>query len=153
VLSSLSLALAQAPPALAAPPKIPVGTFTAQVDREATTGWGIVVLRYVDAFESWRNKQARIAPEAGANLFSFSFGGHELLLQPAVLADLVQQRTGMPVLFPTPNRVRDAQMTRLVHDDGPSVFVTRHRLVTFDVTDARHVVIVSILHGAQDDER
>ena len=75
-----------------------------------TTGWGIVVLRYVDAFESWRNKQARIAPEAGANLFSFTFGGQELLLQPAALADLMQQRSGMPVLFPTPNRVRDAQM-------------------------------------------
>ena len=111
ILLPLLLVTAGALPAGAKPPKVPVGTFTANVEKEATTGWGIVVLRYVDGFESWRNKQARIAPEAGGNLFSFTFGGQELLLQPAALADLAQQRSGMPVMFPTPNRVRDAQMS------------------------------------------
>jgi aldose 1-epimerase len=74
------------------------------VDRDAETGWNVIVLRHSD-------REARIAPEAGANLFSFKVGGQELLLQPPKLADLAQQRAGMPVLFPTPNRVRDATMT------------------------------------------
>lgn len=74
------------------------------VDEDAGTGWNVIVLRHGDL-------EARIAPEAGANLFSFKVGGQELLLQPPKLADLAQQRAGMPVLFPTPNRVRDATMT------------------------------------------
>jgi aldose 1-epimerase len=77
---------------------------SATIERDAGTGWNLVVLRHGDL-------QARIAPEAGANLFSFQVAGQELLLQPQSLKELAQQRAGMPVLFPTPNRVRDAVMT------------------------------------------
>ena len=87
----------------------PAAPFSATVEKDAATGWGIVVLRHQDA-DALRHLEARIAPEAGANMFSVKFGGQELLFQPAKLGDLAQQRTGMPIMFPMVNRVRDARM-------------------------------------------
>jgi aldose 1-epimerase len=52
--------------------------------------------------------EARVAPDVGGNLFSLRSGDDEILVQPEKLADLAQNRTGTPILFPTPNRVRDA---------------------------------------------
>jgi aldose 1-epimerase len=85
--------------------------FGATVETDAATGWPILVLRHRDAARPAEEKEVRIAPQAGANLFSLKVGGEELLLQPEKLADLKLNRTGTPLLFPTPNRVRDAVFT------------------------------------------
>jgi aldose 1-epimerase len=51
--------------------------------------------------------EARIAPHAGANLFSLQVEGVELLAQAPSLGELAMSPAGTPVLFPMPNRVRD----------------------------------------------
>jgi aldose 1-epimerase len=84
--------------------------FRAEVSPDSGTGWNIVVLGYQDRRDPGRSLQARVAPEAGANLFSLQVGDLELLQQPPTLAELAEQRTGTPILYPTPNRVRDGKM-------------------------------------------
>jgi aldose 1-epimerase len=83
--------------------------FTAETETDAATGWKILVLRFHDGKAT--DLEARIAPDAGANLFSLKVGGEELIPPPDKLEDLKQNRTGVPILFPTPNRVRDATFT------------------------------------------
>jgi aldose 1-epimerase len=86
--------------------------FSAATVTDAGTGWAIVVLRHE---RRGRRLEARLAAAAGGNLFSLAVGrdgvDQELLHQPETLAELTQHRSGTPVLFPTPNRVRDARMT------------------------------------------
>jgi aldose 1-epimerase len=53
----------------------------------------------------------KVAPEAGANVFSIRFKGIELLKQPKSLKDLPGFMYGVPVLYPTPNRVRGGVFT------------------------------------------
>ena len=84
--------------------------YSAEVVQDASTDWGIVVLRYQDERDPERNLEARIAPPAGGNLYSLQVGDDELLYQPPSLGELTEQRAGTPVLFPTPNRVRDGKM-------------------------------------------
>src|SRR5262249_12461339 len=83
--------------------------FSAEPETDAGTGWKILVLRFHDGKEP--DLEARVAPEAGANLFSLKIGGEELIPPPDKLEDLKQNRTGVPILFPMPNRVRDATFT------------------------------------------
>ena len=85
--------------------------FSAAVVPDTTSGWGILVLRYQDPRDESRSLEARVAPAAGGNLFSLQVDSEELLYQPANLTDLAQQRAGTPILFPTPNRVRDAKLS------------------------------------------
>jgi aldose 1-epimerase len=73
-------------------------TFSAALESE--DGLEVVALRA-------GGLEARIAPHAGANLFSLKVDGIELLAQPASLAELATSPAGTPVLFPMPNRVRD----------------------------------------------
>jgi aldose 1-epimerase len=75
------------------------------------TGWQLIQLRVQEAPPDGPRLEALIAPAAGSNLFSFAVDGHELLHQPDILGELDQQQAGTPVLFPTPNRVRDGRMT------------------------------------------
>jgi aldose 1-epimerase len=84
--------------------------FSASVVPEASTGWDVVVLRYEDVKDPNRTIEVRVAPAAGANLYSFQVGEEELLQQPGNLAELTAQGAGTPILFPTPNRVRNAKM-------------------------------------------
>ncbi|HEY2933554.1 MAG TPA: aldose 1-epimerase [Acidobacteriota bacterium] len=86
------------------------GKFSHQVETEPKTGWKIAVLRYEDPNPE-RNLEARIAPDAGSNLYSLKAGGTELLVQPPEMPALVGSRYGFPILYPTPNRVRDAHFT------------------------------------------
>jgi len=67
----------------------------------------VIVLRHEDRKQPARSLEARVAPAAGANLFSFKVGDDELLVQPPTLAELATSPAGTPVLFPMPNRVRD----------------------------------------------
>jgi aldose 1-epimerase len=77
---------------------------TAETTTDAASGLAVVVLRAGDVV-------ARIAPAQGGQLFSLAFRGEELLVQPDALDKLAQGRGGTPVLFPMPNRVRDARFT------------------------------------------
>ena len=76
----------------------------AVVNEDAGTGWPLIQLSVAEGL------RATIAPQAGSNLFSLTVDGHELLHQPERLAELVEQRAGTPIMFPTPNRVRDGRM-------------------------------------------
>ena len=84
--------------------------FSAEVLPDRATGWNLVVLRYRDQAKAGQAIEVRIAPEAGANLYSWKVDGVELLTQAKRLADVAEQRTGTPLMFPTVNRVRDARM-------------------------------------------
>ncbi len=83
--------------------------FSYHVEKDATTGWSIVVLKYEDPKDPAKNLEARIAPDAGSNLYSLKVGGTELLVQPPELSLLSGSRYGFPILYPTPNRVRDSK--------------------------------------------
>ena len=85
--------------------------FNATVEREPKTGWSIAVLEYSDPSDARRNLEARIVPEAGSNLYSLKIGGTELLVQPVEWGGTPSLRYGFPILFPTPNRVRDSKFT------------------------------------------
>ena len=105
-------------PALAAPrplPRQPVRRHAAQAqliqDRE--TGWQLIQLSVpgpARAADPQAGLRAKIALQAGGNLFSLTIDGHELLHQPDTLGELTEQRAGTPIMFPTPNRVRDGRM-------------------------------------------
>ncbi|MCI0421244.1 MAG: aldose 1-epimerase, partial [Acidobacteria bacterium] len=83
--------------------------FSAAVERDTKTGWSIAVLKYSDPSDAARSLEARIVPEAGSNLYSLKIGGTELLVQPTEWGTTPSLRYGFPVLFPTPNRVRDSK--------------------------------------------
>jgi len=85
--------------------------FSAAVQRDPQTGWNIAVLKYTQPENATRNLEARIAAEAGSNLYSLKMGGTELLVQPVEWGTTPSLRYGFPVLFPTPNRVRDSKFT------------------------------------------
>jgi aldose 1-epimerase len=54
---------------------------------------------------------AKLAPQSGANLYSIQIDGIEVLHQPANAKQLAGVSCGVPVLYPTPNRVRNASFT------------------------------------------
>jgi aldose 1-epimerase len=65
-----------------------------------------VVLRHDGGGGHRRGMEARIVPSCGSNLCRFSLGGlHIIDFEPEIL--LAGGYTGTPVLYPTPNRVRD----------------------------------------------
>ena len=85
--------------------------FSATVQRDPKTGWNIAVLQYTHPSDPKRSLEARIVPEAGSNLYSLKIGDTEVLVQPAEWGTTPSLRYGFPVLFPTPNRVRDSKFT------------------------------------------
>lgn len=85
--------------------------FTATVQTDPTLGVKVVALAYDNPQDPTRSLAARVAPGAGASLYSLQIGGVELMPQPGTVADLTQSKTGTPILFPMPNRVRDATFT------------------------------------------
>ncbi|MEM8733211.1 MAG: aldose 1-epimerase [Planctomycetota bacterium] len=54
---------------------------------------------------------AKVAPDAGANVFSIQVDGTEFLHQPTSAKNLAGVSCGVPILYPTPNRVRNATLT------------------------------------------
>lgn len=77
-------------------------TFAGEVQLEEGTEIPVYTLRQGETV-------ARLAPSAGANLFSIRIGGVEYLRQPQSLKDLPGFAFGNPVLYPTPNRVKDSR--------------------------------------------
>jgi aldose 1-epimerase len=88
---------------LGAPP-----AFSGQTEIDGPSGLEVVVLRYQDPRVPARSLEARVVPAIGANLYSLKIGEDELIFAPP-LAELATGAGGTPVLFPTPNRVRDAR--------------------------------------------
>jgi len=82
-------------------------TFSFAVDTAAAGGHTVVTLL--------RNGPqpivAKIAPDAGANLFSLEFAGVQLLESPAALDSFDGSSRGVPVLYPTPCRVPEGRFT------------------------------------------
>lgn len=89
----------------------PAGPFSARSYTDPATGWEILALQYDDREGRGGRLEARIAPAAGGNLFSLQVDDLELMRQPERMEELAQHRAGTPVLFPTPNRVRDARFS------------------------------------------
>jgi aldose 1-epimerase len=87
------------------------GAFGWSEEKDAATGWTIWTLRHDDPKDPARSQTVRICPEGGANLFSYVFGGVELLFAPKEIKALRGGGTGIPILYPTPNRVRDGRFT------------------------------------------
>jgi aldose 1-epimerase len=78
------------------------GIVTPSVD--PSTGRPIVTLSQGDT-------TVRILPAAGFNVYSLKFGVNEFLRQPDTLRDLKGFMYGTPIMYPTPNRVRDSKLT------------------------------------------
>src|SRR5688572_5047143 len=75
---------------------------TSIVDEE--TGWKIIQIKE-------GNTVAKVCREAGCNLYSIQYKGRELLRTPPRLKELPGFMYGTPLLYPTPNRVRDSKLT------------------------------------------
>ena len=97
------------------------GGFSARIERDPSLG-PVAVLgrageygasRAADASRTSRHSpalEARIVPGFGCNLARFTVDGRAVIdFDPALLA--AHDFTGTPVLYPTPNRVRDCRFT------------------------------------------
>ncbi|MBN1443974.1 MAG: aldose 1-epimerase, partial [Planctomycetes bacterium] len=73
------------------------------------TGWTIHELA-VGKDTGWE-LSARVVPEAGANLCSLRVNDVELLRAPEEIGRLRGIGYGIPILYPTPNRVRDGKFS------------------------------------------
>ena len=81
-------------------------TFSCSTERR--TGWeGEIIVLKTQGGEL--EQEARIAPTGGCNLFSYIVNGVERLRQPPSWRDVPTFYYGIPILFPTPNRVRDCR--------------------------------------------
>lgn len=98
--------------------------FRFSVASDQSSGFEVITLQYINDEKPVLNKQASIVPQAGANLYSLMLGKVELLRQPPSIADLPGWDYGIPILYPTPNRVENSKFTfdgetfRFVPNDG-----------------------------------
>jgi aldose 1-epimerase len=72
--------------------------------RDPETQWLVIQVKQGET-------TVRLVPEAGCNVISIEFKGTELLRTPKKIADAPGVGNGVPILYPTPNRVRDAAFT------------------------------------------
>ena len=85
-----------------------MASFDCRLDEHPDTGWRVVHLTYSGDVPQERTT-ASFTPDLGSNLFSFQVGGTEYLYGLASAQD--QRRLlGTPILYPTPNRVRDSRL-------------------------------------------
>ena len=81
----------------------------------------------------------KLLPEAGFNLYYWTYDGGEMLMEPTDIREY-GSKYGIPLLFPTPNRIRDARYTwkdREIHQVKRGVEVQRHGLVMTEPWDVR----------------
>jgi len=99
--------------------------FLFEYDRHPVTGWDIVRLTCRQQM-SPRLTQIEIAPAMGCNLLSFRVDDHNYLVDLERGTSGEPQLLGTPILYPTPNRVRDARFTfrgrtfRFTANNGPN---------------------------------
>jgi aldose 1-epimerase len=74
---------------------------TIDVRTDLERGWTVYTLRV-------GKTEVDVVPEAGCNVASVRIGSQEFLRQAPSMADLRGTKFGVPVLYPSPNRVRDA---------------------------------------------
>lgn len=72
-----------------------------QVERDPDTGWAVYRFKQGDS-------EVALVPEAGFNVASWRYRGQEILRQPPRMSELRGVGYGVPILYPTPNRVRGA---------------------------------------------
>ncbi|MFC1551287.1 aldose 1-epimerase [Candidatus Latescibacterota bacterium] len=82
-------------------------TFSGTVTQDQSTGWNIVQLNAEDPENPGKNISIKVVPEGGSNLFSINVGGHDLVRPTGDLNRFKKGMGGIPVMFPTPNRVRN----------------------------------------------
>jgi len=75
-----------------------------QKEKDADSGYEVLVAKQ-------GNTTVRLVPAAGCNAYSINYAGTELLKTPKTLKELPGFLYGNPVLYPTPNRVREAKFT------------------------------------------
>jgi aldose 1-epimerase len=80
--------------------------FAGQIDQivDPDTGYTVVTMTV-------GSTAVKVVPDAGCNVFSIKYQDQEILLQPDTLKQLRGFRFGAPLLYPTPNRVRDSQFS------------------------------------------
>ena len=84
--------------------------YSAEVVHDPDLDTTIIALSYTDASDPARNLLACIAPDLGSNLYRLKVGEHELLYSETEKLKR-REHTGIFVLWPFPNRVRDKQYT------------------------------------------
>lgn len=72
------------------------------------TGWTVYVLSWRDPQDPGRSVTAKLVPEAGSNLISLAMDGVEILHAPPTVRQSAGVGYGVPILYPTPNRVRNS---------------------------------------------
>lgn len=72
------------------------------VNRGTLEGYGYELVTMAGA-----GHEVRILPQAGFNLYYWTFEGGEILMEPADIT-VFGTKYGNPILFPTPNRIRNA---------------------------------------------
>ena len=77
--------------------------FTAERGVHAPLGWEEITLRGA-------GHEVRILPFAGFNLWYWTFEGNEILMEPVDIR-VYGTKYGIPILFPTPNRIPDGRYT------------------------------------------
>ena len=82
--------------------------FSFDVHEDSATGWHVVRLDAGLTDDPRKSISIRVAPEGGNNMFSFRVGEHELIDAEDDIGELINQGRGTPILYPTPNRIRDA---------------------------------------------
>jgi aldose 1-epimerase len=87
-----------------------MGKFSYSTTRHPHTGWQLIHLEYQG--EEGAAASATLAPDCGSNLLRFAVDGHEYVREfrgaPGVDAAAV---AGTPILYPSPNRMRDSQFS------------------------------------------
>lgn len=110
-----------------------------QSSRDIETGWNVYTLTVEDT-------SVRVVPDAGCNVASINVGGEEFLLQPPTLIEQRGTKFGTPVLYPTPNRVRDGHFTfegkdyRFTPNKGPNFIHGLVHSVPWTVLEARELI-------------
>lgn len=82
-------------------------TFNARVETDHTGKQPVIVLTR----QGEHPCEARIAPRAGANLFSLVYDGKELIYSPSEMERFDGSMPGIPVLYPSPCRLTEGKFT------------------------------------------
>lgn len=85
--------------------------FAYRYDENPDTGWPIIRLSCQDTRITSHQTIAQILPTQGCNLFDWEVDGIEYLVDFGPAKGSYRQLLGTPVLYPTPNRVRDGHFT------------------------------------------
>ncbi len=109
--------------------------FSTETQIDAETGWEVIYLLYQDE-DPDQSIRVGIVPKAGSNMFSLQLGQDELLWQAPSIRAVQKREHGNPVLYPTPNRVRNSR------------FTFEGRTFTFPPNWKEHF-LHGLVHGAQ----